>query len=284
MACDLTILYRGPLASCNYRCHYCPFTKRQDTRADLAADRQALERFAGWAQGFSDGRLSVFFTPWGEGLIHPWYQEALVALTNTGHLDRVVIQTNLSCPVDWVDRCNTDRLALWCSYHPTQTQRSRFTAQCSRLDARGIRYSVGVVGLNEFLREAQLLRREISSQVYLWVNAYKDVPDYYGEDDIRNWEAIDPHFRLNVKPHPSYGKFCRSGESVFAVDGDGTICRCHLIAEPIGNIYDPDFRSRLRQSPCTNQFCGCHIGYVHLVDLGLYDIFRHGVLERIPLG
>jgi DNA-binding CsgD family transcriptional regulator len=30
----LDILYRGPLASCNYGCEYCPFAKRKDTREE----------------------------------------------------------------------------------------------------------------------------------------------------------------------------------------------------------------------------------------------------------
>lgn len=37
---DLTILYRGPLASCDYDCPYCPLTKCRDTTAQLRADRQ----------------------------------------------------------------------------------------------------------------------------------------------------------------------------------------------------------------------------------------------------
>ena len=44
----LTILYRGPLASCNYDCAYCPFAKRRESAAELAADRRALERFVDW--------------------------------------------------------------------------------------------------------------------------------------------------------------------------------------------------------------------------------------------
>ena len=35
---------------------------------------------------------------------------------------------------------------------------------------------------------------------------------------------------------------------------------------------------------CVNGTCGCHIGYVHLDRLKLYDTFGSGVLERIPLG
>jgi hypothetical protein len=68
------------------------------------------------------------------------------------------------------------------------------------------------------------------------------------------------------------------------VDGDGTVRRCHFIKEPIGNIYDTDFEICLRERPCANDTCGCHIGYVHLDRLKLYDTFGDGVLERVPPG
>ena len=48
MALTLSILYRGPLSSCNYGCDYCPFAKHHETAAELARDRRALERFIDW--------------------------------------------------------------------------------------------------------------------------------------------------------------------------------------------------------------------------------------------
>jgi MoaA/NifB/PqqE/SkfB family radical SAM enzyme len=95
---------------------------------------------------------------------------------------------------------------------------------------------------------------------------------------------IDPLFPLNNTYHPSRGESCRAGASVISVDGDGTVRRCHFIKEPIGNIYDADFEHCLRERPCANETCGCHIGYVHLDRLKLYDTFGDGVLERVPLG
>ncbi len=41
----LSILYRGPLSSCNYACWYCPFAKRREPRTELAADREPLAPF-----------------------------------------------------------------------------------------------------------------------------------------------------------------------------------------------------------------------------------------------
>ena len=96
---NLSILYRGPLSSCNYGCEYCPFAKCREGRAEVAADGQALERFVDWVeqQGGRGGRtISVLFTPWGEALVRRSYQEALVRLTNLPHIRRAAIQTNIS--------------------------------------------------------------------------------------------------------------------------------------------------------------------------------------------
>jgi len=60
--------------------------------------------------------------------------------------------------------------------------------------------------------------------------------------------------------------------------------RCHFIREVIGNIYEPGFENALRETPCANATCGCHIGYVHMDELKLYEVFGEGVLKRIPAG
>ena len=173
-------------------------------------------------------------------------------------------------------------MALWCTYHPTQVRREGFLEQCGVLDRIGIRYSVGMVGLREYLPEIEALRRELPPSVYLWINAYKDERPYYTADEIERLSAVDPLFEINNERHPSLGRACRAGESSISVDGDGTIRRCHFIREPLGNLYDPEFELALRARACTNATCGCHIGYVHLEHLQLDRVFGDGLLERIP--
>src|SRR5918912_2956045 len=75
-AMNLSILYRGPLSSCNYGCTYCPFAKHAETTAEHEVDRRALERFVAWVGERRDDWISVFFTPWGEALIRRRYQQA----------------------------------------------------------------------------------------------------------------------------------------------------------------------------------------------------------------
>ncbi|WP_327267613.1 STM4011 family radical SAM protein [Streptomyces sp. NBC_01218] len=277
---DLTILYRGPLASCDYACPYCPFAKRRDSREQLAADRAALERFTAWVAAHSGDRLSVLFTPWGEGLVRSWYRRALVELSHLPQVERVAIQTNLSGRTGWLAEADRERVALWCTYHPGQTAYDRFLGKCRELAALGVRHSVGVVGFEEHLAEARRLRAALPDQVYLWVNAAEGRT--YTDAEAEHWTALDPLFPYSRHPHRSAGLHCRTGQSVISVDGEGTVRRCHFVKAELGNLYDGSYREALGPRACPLAVCDCHIGYVHLESLPLYDVFAGGVLERIP--
>ncbi|WP_420037550.1 STM4011 family radical SAM protein [Streptomyces sp. cg28] len=277
---DLTLLYRGPLSSCDYDCPYCPFAKRRDSTAQLRADRAALERFTSWAAGQREDRLSVLFTPWGEGLVRSWYRRAMVDLSHHEHVARVAIQTNLSCRTEWLADADLDTLALWCTFHPGQTPYERFLGKTRELARRGVRFSVGVVGFPEHLEQARTLRKALPSEVYLWVNAAEGRT--YTDEEAEAWTAVDPLFPYSRHPHRSAGLPCRTGSSVVSVDGDGTVRRCHFVRAELGNLYDGSWRAALAPRACPLAVCDCHIGYVHLETLPLYDVFAGGVLERIP--
>ena len=279
---NLSVLYRGPLSSCNYGCEYCPFAKHTETAKEHERDRLALERFVGWVAGRVDDHISVFFTPWGEALNHRRYQRAFMALTHMPQVQKVAIQTNLSCRLDWVEACVKERIGIWATYHPSQVERARFVAKCHELDQRGVRLSVGVVGIKEHADEIEAIRAELLPHIYVWINAYKRLPDYYGDDDLRRFIAVDPLFPINNQRHPSQGMACNAGETVISVDGDGTMRRCHFIKTAIGNLYEPDFEAALRPRLCSNETCGCHIGYIHMPHLHLQEVFGAGLLERIP--
>jgi MoaA/NifB/PqqE/SkfB family radical SAM enzyme len=282
MALTLSLLYRGPLSSCNYACRYCPFAKRKESREAHEADRKALERFVEWVGSRLHDRLSIMFTPWGEALIHRRYQDALVRLTNMPNVVKAAIQTNLSGRLDWTVHCDREKLALWTTYHPTQTGRDRFLEKCRELDRRGVRYSVGVVGLREYLDEIEALRSDLPDRIYLWVNAYKRSRDYYTPGEIDRLVAVDRLFRSNLASHPSRGRECRTGESVLSIDGDGNFRRCHFVSRVIGNLYEPGWEDALRPRRCPKPTCDCYLGYIHLPHLEMDEAYGAGLLERIP--
>ncbi|GAA2730464.1 STM4011 family radical SAM protein [Actinocorallia aurantiaca] len=275
----LTLLYRGPLASCDYDCPYCPFAKRRDSPERLRADRAALERFTSWVAAREE-EVSVLFTPWGEGLVRSWYREALVELSLMPRVRRAAIQTNLSGRTEWTSRADLAKLALWTTFHPGQVTHERFLAKSRELAERGVRHSVGVVGLPEHLEAARRLRAELPGSVYLWVNAAEGRT--YSDAEAADWTALDPLFSHSRHPHRTLGLPCRTGHDVVSVAGDGTVTRCHFVRTPLGNLYDGTFRLAPEPPACPNTWCDCHIGYVHFEPLRLYEVFTDGILERIP--
>jgi len=279
----LSILYRGPLSSCNYACDYCPFAKHTETASELAVDRAALERFVDWVTRRQDDTISVLFTPWGEALVRLWYQQALIHLTSLPQINRAAIQTNLSAKLDWTEECDRSKLALWCTYHPEEVSRERFLCKCWELIDRNVIFSVGVVGLREHADEIAAIRSELPPSIYVWINAYKRVVNYYDNVMLDMFTHIDPHFPTNHQYHPSAGERCRTGKSVISVDGEGDIRRCHFVRDVLGNIYDEGWEQLLMPRACPNESCGCYIGYAHLEKLGLESIYGEGLLERVPL-
>lgn len=277
---NLSLLYRGPLTSCNYACGYCPFAKRVESKSRMAHDQSSLRRFCDWLRAESTHRWRILFTPWGEALVRSWYREAIAGLTHVPHVDSVAVQTNLSCGLDWLSDCRTDRLSFWATYHPTEVDRAGFLRKVETVRKAGAAISVGAVGVPEFADEIARLRHELPKEVYLWINAQQPRRRPYTTAEVAFFSNIDPQFELTASRHRSFGEPCRTGDEVFTVDGDGAMRRCHFVEEIIGNIYEPGWEGALRPRACPNRFCNCYLGLAHLGPLGLERVFGKGTLER----
>lgn len=279
---QVSILYRGPLSSCNYGCPYCPFAKHAESREEHDADEAALQKFTQFVSASKNINFSIFFTPWGEALIHPRYQKAFIELSNASNVVKLAIQTNLSCKLDWLEQCDRTKVGIWATFHPGEVEEEKFLIQCEKLNKMEVRHSVGIVGLKENFPAIQSMRKKLQASTYLWINAYKREENYYSDSEIAELGEIDPHFHWNNQYHRSEGKICKAGEDVISVDGSGNIRRCHFIDQVLGNIYADDWTNLLVERPCTNKTCGCHIGYIYLNELQMQKIYGDGMLERIP--
>ncbi|RKN75898.1 STM4011 family radical SAM protein [Paenibacillus ginsengarvi] len=280
---NATVYFRGSLSSCNYDCPYCPFSKTKDSSATLAADRQQVRTFVDWAsrQGAEGHRLEIFFNPYGEGLVHRWYREAMVELSHMEHIDKVAIQTNLSVKLDWTSELEPSRAAFWATYHPGQTGEEAFVRQCLTLYRRGVPFSVGSVGVKSAFDALASMRRTLPVDVYMWVNAFKDKRDYYSDADLDFLRGIDPHFGLNAADYDSRGRECRTGYDVFYVQGAGTVKRCYKDRSVIGHLYRDGLDGLSKARACRMNDCDCYIGYIHMPELGLERVYGNRKLERI---
>jgi organic radical activating enzyme len=280
---NLRITYLGSLRGCNYHCSYCPFADLHNSADQVTSDSANLKAFCTWAEQRTSDPLEILFTPRGEALIWPHYQQALPPLTHQPHIRQLVVQTNLSGPLEWLSQCHTETLALWCTYHPEETTQDAFLGKLEQLERMQIPFSVGMVGKREAFRQIEQLRKRLPQRHYLWINAFKDIPDYYCADDVAWLTDIDPQFPDNLQDHPSFGRACRGGDDAFTIDGDGTVYRCHLIKRPLGNIYQQSLTSIASSRPCDRDRCDCYISNINLIDRDMGRIYGDRILARIPL-
>ena len=217
---NLSILYRGPLASCNYDCPYCPFAKRRDSPERLRADRAALERFVDWVERNPDGdRLSVLFTPWGEGLTRSWYRDALVALSPpAARASGSRSRPTWPAGSDWL--ADADRATARAVGHlpPGPGAASGFLAACADAATRSASATrVGVVGLPEHLDEA----RGAAGRAARARSTCGSTPPTGHTYTRRRGRALDrdrPALRLQRAGRTRRaGHECRAGESVISV-------------------------------------------------------------------
>jgi MoaA/NifB/PqqE/SkfB family radical SAM enzyme len=276
----LTILYRGALSGCNYKCPYCPFAEKKDSKENVEKDKVELAKFVAWVEKQSH-TFDILFTPLGEALIHKHYQEALISLSKIPNVEKVVIQTNLSCSLEWIEQVNKSNFALWCSFHPSQVDLSKFLEKCQYLHSQNISFSVGCVGVKENFDVISNMRSRLNPETYLWINAYKHEKDYYSAADIAFLTFIDPLFELNNKVYLTQGKACKTGHTVISLKGNGDFTRCHFNSQILGNIYNPGFESNLHPRLCENKTCHCYIGYIFLEEFQLDAVYKNN-LARIP--
>lgn len=274
-----TVFWRGPLDSCNYDCAYCPFAKRPARRGMLARDRAALARFLSWVAAY-DRPIEIMFTPYGEALIWPWYQEALIQLSWLPQVVQVAIQSNGSGALDRLGEANLEKLALWLSWHPSEISAADFVHRVLTLRGRGIRLSVGAVAVPAHLDGVEALRAALPAEVPLWINAQKPGPKP-GAAELERWLRLDPDFLMDLRPHKSRGRACVTGETTVSVDGDGTVRRCHFVPEILGNLYQTPLDSMLEPRPCPKLRCDCYIGYSRMPELGLSQRYGRGLLARM---
>lgn len=289
--------FRGSLKSCNYSCSYCPFAKRTGTKKSIQKDQQAFFHFIDqMIQQQNGGALLV--VPYGEALIHPYYWEGLAALSKSPAMDAVGAQSNFSFSAEQmlaVYRTHggvLEKLRLWGTFHPEMVTAERFAQQCRFLTEQGISYCVGAVGVPEQLEQIRALRKMLPDSVYLWINKMDGLKRRYTDGEIAAFTKIDPYFRQELKHYRADPAAC--GDSRF-VEADGTMGRCNISRQKIGNFYEESGRNRKEghldceqlesrhdSRYCSRKECSCYLAYCNRED-AVIPFFRPYPAFRIPV-
>lgn len=255
--------YRGSLKSCNYSCSYCPFSKRAYSGQSIEKDQDAFLRFTDHMVKQQNGG-AVQVVPYGEALIYPYYWEGLAALSKSPAIDAVGAQSNFSFPVGQMLAVyqthggNMGKLRLWGTFHPEMTSVGQFAQQCHLLEEHGVSYCVGAVGVPQQIEKIRMLRAALPDFVYLWVNKMDGLGRRYTDGEIRDFTEIDGFFLQELKHYRADITVC--ADSRF-VEADGTMRRCNISRQSLGNFYDNSDGVGERPQSCKKKECGCYLAY-----------------------
>lgn len=282
--------YRGSLKSCNYGCSYCPFSKKRSSPQKLEEDRQQLFRFIRKLEEMKNAGGAVLIVPYGEALIHPYYWAGLAALSRNCRIDAVGAQSNFSFPVDEMLKFyeaqggDISKLRLWGTFHPEMTTVETFISQCEVLKKWKVAFSVGAVGVPEQISDIRKLRECLDSSIYVWINKMDGLGRNYTESEIEAFLSIDAYFEMELKHHPADTDLCKN--SIF-VEADGSVRRCNLSRQVVGNLYKDDALSEKnilseQMNLCTRKECSCYLAYNNRNEEELF-FFQPYPAFRIPV-
>ncbi len=295
--------YRGYLTSCNYRCGYCPFSKRKMTEEQSRKDQEALEQFVRQMKAETEDH-ALLMVPYGEALIHEYYWVAMAQLSQYPSEEYVGCQTNLSFPVEKMlsiyEACGGEKrkLRLWCTFHPSMTTVESFVRQCKKLGQAGITYCAGAVGDPANISLIQKLREQLPDDIYVWVNKMDGRRQGYTREEIQRFLEIDPYFPLELQHRRTDLSKCR--KSIFQ-EADGRRYFCNLHAAQAGggnsNIVAHAGGSRrnihavqpektcqdVNVSQCKRRECSCYLAYCNRTDVAELLFFEPYPAFRIPI-
>lgn len=275
--------YRGSLKFCNYSCSYCPFSKKAFHLQGLKKDQEAFSRFTERMLLKENGG-AVLVVPYGEALLYSYYWEGLAALSRIEAMDAVGAQSNFSFPVgQMLDVYEAhggalSKLRLWGTFHPEMTSAEQFAKQCRLLEERRVSFCVGAVGVPERLDQIRRLRGLLPDAVSFWINRMDGRKQPYADAEIEAFMDIDAYFWQELRHHKTDGRHCADNRFV---EADGTMRRCNISRQVLGNFYDDSgFRiEEGRMRDCKRRECSCYLAYCNRTDepipfMGQYPAFR----------
>lgn len=261
------LYYRGSLKSCNYQCAYCPFCKHACSSKELTKDNEALQKLVGVIEKATNP-VSLMITPFGEAMIHSYYQETLAYLTTLPQVRAVGCQTNLSFYLPdflaLIERYHGERskIRLWGSYHPSMVETEKFLAACRLLKEEAIPYCVGAVAIAGNIADLESLRRQLPNDIYFWLNKLDGLRRPYRKEEIQDFLRIDPLFMMQLKVRKRNESLCRGGRQSLFMESNGDYFACNISKVLLGNVY----MGGENALHCQSRRCSCYLAYANQME------------------
>lgn len=245
------------------------------SKKELEKDKEALYKFVNKLENIDFVKpIDLLFVPYGEALIHDYYQKTICELSKKDFINKVGIQTNLSFDIkNWLKSdLDFSKIYIWATFHNSMTDIDEFVEKVKILNSYH-NICVGVVGNPEDSTIINELRHKLPVQVYMWVNKMDGLGRKYTDEEFEFFCEIDPMF---INEFNEKNEECNAHTTDIFVRENGEILNCNRTRKKLGNIYDDDF---VNSSYCNNK-CDCYLAYSHKKNFSKF--FDDNYLFRVP--
>ena len=219
---------------CNYRCPYCATTPMQSVAPTSKEETvaKAIEVY-NYLETIKPVHLVI---TGGE----PTLMDLPDILSRLSMEAPITIFTNLSQSVEYYLDLNTiHRIALFCSYHPTEVPIETFLSKVNTLAIAGISVTAKIMVLGEAeLSQAKLIKEKLNSEVKVEFHTkfkeklknrslvarvlpLTEARDYLLDGEAKSLPELRADRRLNVR-----GWNCTAGENSLCIDFYGRVYPC----------------------------------------------------------
>jgi len=252
---------------CNYRCPYCE--QDHDRRVALPVGRRphafdnhpVQEWIEGFARHFRQRRLVLTLTG-GEPLLDSRAMPVfLQALTSMETLDVVRIDTNASFKPALYSKVDLRKIALMCTFHPSQVSEERFFRKLDELLDRGFRIAmVNYVMAGDAIGQFERRREQLAEKGIplhpdpLW-NSQGAYSPLQIELMCRHLPDLDFRYRMQIES--PRGRKCRFPMLGYQMDPRGMIhVGCH--PKRNGSFFGAELPVLFPHlSACPQRWCTC---------------------------
>jgi MoaA/NifB/PqqE/SkfB family radical SAM enzyme len=292
---DLLIMIRPLHPKCNVNCKYCgyartnrlEFTKKLRQQFEICNGMFSFSRIIRRIEKIETPK-TLFLVPDSELFISKYYTRQFIRLMNNPSVKRCCFQTNLCFDLEhFIGSIEQSKLMLWVTYHPgqyTPQQERVFFENLRTLKGKGIDFSVGVVATKDRIKHLHEYKETFSNLgIHMWINGMHGVRQpFYNESEKKIIQNIDPLAKYETDIIASKGLKCCAGMDSIFIDFKGSIHRCPIVGESMGNILKDSIQFLHREEPCPREDCGCYIAYMNLLKPEFDLIYGDTKLCRLP--
>ncbi len=253
--------------TCNFRCPYCWFYKgwAEAGRRNIYLSPQ--EWMVHWQRVYDKyGSIRIEITG-GEPFIYPHFTELIKELSR---MHSVGITTNLSVEVeDFIKEMDTSKVKVTPTFHPLFADFDKFSRKMLLLKESGIGSHIFYLAYPPQIKFIKYYSDKFSNlgmpmEVLTFWGQYngKSYPQSYTQEEK---ELIEPYLscreeeKFQLEAKQVKGKLCRAGQVYANIKADGLAFRCGgNDGEPIGNLFNNNFKLLDEPSPCKSEFCLCN--------------------------